>query len=137
MMQLRKADQRELRASTGMPWFQALRQCVEDSKVWTKLAFSDAGRPMMLFGLNKHQGMGIPWMVATDEIFDYKIKLLREGIRIVDGMLEEFPILCNSVDTRNKVHIEWLKWMGFQFPDGAIVWIRGVPFQHFFKKRKE
>ena len=32
----------------------------------------------------------------------------------VDEMSDKFPILFNYIDSRNKLHLTWLKWCGFK-----------------------
>ena len=53
------------------------------------------------------------WMLCTPDIHRYPITFAREAKRYVDSRKE--PLLWNIVDSRNKVHLKLLKFLGFKF----------------------
>jgi len=53
------------------------------------------------------------WMLCTPDIHRYPITFAREAKRYVDSRTE--PLLWNIVDSRNKVHLKLLKFLGFKF----------------------
>ena len=53
------------------------------------------------------------WMLCTPDIHRYPITFAREAKRYVDSRTE--PLLWNIVDSRNKVHLKLLRFLGFKF----------------------
>jgi hypothetical protein len=53
------------------------------------------------------------WMLCTPDIHRYPITFAREAKRYVDSRPE--PLLWNIVDSRNKMHLKLLKFLGFKF----------------------
>lgn len=134
-MTLRRADIRELKASTGMGTWDALKYSVQHSNEWTEIAYdSDTGEVLSVFGLASYQGAGIPWMVGSPSMLKHKNLLMRYSKKVIAEMLEIFPVIANYVDSRNTVHIRWLKHMGFKF-NGFNYELDGVIFKYFYKER--
>jgi len=58
------------------------------------------------------------WMLGCQSMMDDssdRRTFLRESKRELIKVHEQYPVLFNVVDARNKVHIRWLQWMGFTF----------------------
>ena len=53
------------------------------------------------------------WMLCTPDIHRFPITFAREAKRYVDSRKE--PLLWNIVDSRNKVHLKLLRFLGFKF----------------------
>ena len=53
------------------------------------------------------------WMLCTPVIHEKPSLFVREAKRYVDNRKE--PLLWNIVDSRNKVHLKLLKFLGFKF----------------------
>ena len=53
------------------------------------------------------------WMLCTTAIHDYPVTFAREAKRYVER--QEDKILWNIVDSRNKVHLKLLQFLGFKF----------------------
>lgn len=137
-MTLRKADIEELRASTGIQdaWL-ALKYSVEHSTEWTEIGYyPDTGEVITVFGLSSHEDIGVPWMIGSPSMLKHKKLLMRYSVKIIKEMLTQFRVLANYVDSRNEVHIRWLKHMGFIF-EGNPFTINGVPFLYFYKRRND
>jgi hypothetical protein len=93
--------------------------------------------PVALFGVSALIGddtVGVPWMVATDNLREVRHTLMRNTKKYMDIMLNLFNFLINFVDTRNTESIKWLKRCGFTF--GEIIYFGkdNVPFQKFYIK---
>jgi len=114
---LRKADYEECKASTGCEPLDILLDSLEIGDFCFTLRPNDHSR-VGLFGVCPSPLMdnaGIIWMVATDELLEYQMKFLRRSRKYIDILQEQYAVLHNCVDARNKLHIKWLKWMGFKF----------------------
>ena len=62
--------------------------------------------------------VGRIWMLGTDAMFDDAIDrrtFLREAVKYVEELHQRYTVLFNEIDARNKVHMRWLRWMGFTF----------------------
>lgn len=57
---------------------------------------------------------GIVWMLGTDKLNDIKTSFLKHSRSEVNRMNEAFPHLSNVIDSRNELHIKWIKWCGFK-----------------------
>jgi len=55
------------------------------------------------------------WMMATDGLEREPLGVARGSRKLVKEWSEKFSLLWNHVDTRNEVHLAWLKWLGFKF----------------------
>ena len=53
------------------------------------------------------------WMLCTTAIHDYPVTFAREAKRYVER--QEDKLLWNIVDSRNKVHLKLLQFLGFKF----------------------
>lgn len=58
---------------------------------------------------------GVIWMLASNKLLTHRCAFLRSAGWWVDKIQEELPLVYNLVDERNRLHIKWLKWMGFTF----------------------
>ena len=57
---------------------------------------------------------GIVWMLGSYDLLSIKTSFLKQSKSEVEGMHTLFPHLCNIIDSRNEVHIKWIKWCGFK-----------------------
>lgn len=73
--------------------------------------------PTVLFGLGLSNtiGLGHPWLLSTEGIRQVPYTFTRTCLRYVDEFLEDYPILTNLVDSRNTLHLQWIRRMGFRF----------------------
>lgn len=129
---IRQADYDEVKASCGLHPITAISEGVKMStKSWTALY---NGKPACIFGVTPVSimtGTGCPWMLGTSDILKMKRKFLIKSKDVVKEMLEICPILINYVDTRNKVSIRWLRWLGFTVYDPEPYGLNGEPFHRF------
>jgi hypothetical protein len=134
---LRKADRAECEAVIGKPPEAFLPGSVAlATACWSIIA--PTGDIIGLFGVSPYPGdknVGAVWMVATDELPKYTRQFLRETRRWVKVMQDHYPILWNIVDTRNTVHVKWIKWCGFTFHGTHLIGPDKIPFLEFSKVR--
>jgi hypothetical protein len=57
---------------------------------------------------------GIVWMLGSNGLLNIKTSFLKESRSEVAGMNKMYPHLCNLIDSRNEVHLRWIKWCGFK-----------------------
>lgn len=115
---LREADLDEVRASLPGDPGEAVRASLAVSeRVW--LMVDRTGLPMGLCGVAAAPvaGVGLPWMIGTDNITEERIAVARQTREVVAEMHESFPVLTNFVDARNDAALEWLLWAGFHLID--------------------
>lgn len=133
---LRCNDVDELEAATGHRPLRALQESVElSTETW--VAEAD-GTPFMIFGYAYYIediNIGIPWMLATDEIENHKTWVARKSIEYRDKFQDMFFILTNYVDERNEKTIEWLSWLGFDFNPSEPYGPNNKPFKQFMRVR--
>lgn len=129
---LRAEDVLELHYATGKTPFNVLRESFELSpKCW---AVIHKDKVIALFGVSHAGNVGVPWMLASDELKDIKKSFLRECKDYVARMGEGHDLLTNYVWVGNTVHIQWLKWLGFTFLDPVEFGIYKKPFMQFFMR---
>jgi len=89
------------------------------------------GVPVVMFGCND-EGVGVPWLLATDEINFHSVAFLRQARRICTDWLKQYGTLVNYVHADNEQCILWLISLGFSFPGSAM--INGQKFLRFEKR---
>lgn len=133
---MRVRDIEEVRAAAGLDPCEALWQSFEASKqCWTICAPDHT--PFAMFGVAPlAPGAGAPWMLATDEFARHTLFILRNTRRYLEAMHEEFPVLTNFVDWRNRDSLTYLRAVGFEFtafdPEFGVA---RVPFIQFTRVR--
>lgn len=120
---LRKEDVREIAGLTGVPPILAVKLSIESAH-WCRVVSVD-GKASMVFGVTKQPGCedyGCVWLLSTPDIHKIRYKFLRESKMWLSAMFNSGPFnrLNNIADTRNDLHMRWLKWMGAVF-DGDRV----------------
>ena len=81
------------------------------------------------------KNIGSPFLLCTPKIKNIKIKFLRECKDRVEEMSDRFPVLFNYIDSRNKLHLTWLKWCGFKIINEKT--FNDVLFYGFLKEKKK
>lgn len=92
------------------------------------------GAPAVVFGVSPHpfygeHGVGIVWLLATDEVNKVSKLVVREARKMLTGWRKEWKLLGNYADIRNKQHLKWIQLMGFEFIETKD--INGFEFQGF------
>ena len=115
---MRPADLAEVQAASGRSPKEVLLQCFFEGQPCMTICGED-DEPVGMWGvIPVGEMLGGVWMLATNGLTKSgarQLSFLRQARRYVDQMQEEYPVLANCVDARNKVHIRWLRWMGFTF----------------------
>lgn len=92
-----------------------------------------------IFGVGgdpRRPGVGVPWLLASDEVEDHKVFFVRQSRRFVEEMLAAYPYLENHVDCRHTASIQWLSWCGFALAEVLpFHGIQRMPFIRFCKAR--
>lgn len=133
---IRKCDVEEVYAATGLDITTALIVSFNTSyHCWVTEV---DGELVAIYGVTPtdHVRVGVPWMLATDNIYKHKKQLLRQSRDIVNQMQSVYPILTNCVDERNTKSIRYLKMLGFEFPERIENFgYEGRPFWRFERKQ--
>lgn len=137
---LRREDQEEVSHGSGLEPDIALRYALAISNIAYAVMWK--GRVIALFGIvgeldwGDGPGKGSPWMLASDELKDIRKSFLRQCRGYVRDWLKVHGELEGYVWAENEVHIQWLRWLGFQF-DGPVPYgIADQPFLRFFMKNE-
>lgn len=66
------------------------------------------------------------WLYTTDLIKHHQFILIRHSQRVIERMLETYPMIVGHVTLGDSKAIRWLRWLGaeFGFPQGT-----GLPFK--------
>ena len=130
---LRAADRNEIEATTEET--PHTRLCFGACQGSTKVGLSNTGRNPValshpLAGSYQHRSpmdgcvppcAGLPYLGSA-----------QQPRKIIETLHQNFPVLHNVVDARNKLHIRWLKWCGFEFTHLHPAWGREKrPFLSF------
>jgi hypothetical protein len=131
---LRKEDLEEISHASGLAPQESLLYSLAVSERCYTVWFED--EIVLIFGCGGVEEMyGCPWMLASDRLLDVKRDFVRDCRRIVDAMLIRFRYLENYVWAGNKIHIHWLKWLGFTIEPATPFGINGEPFHKFYMTR--
>ena len=82
------------------------------------------------------EGVGQIWMISLPFLTENKLPFLRFAPKVIEMFHEKYPILWNYIDARQKTHLQWLKFSGFQVIDYKPRWgVAGLPFYEVVKTR--
>jgi hypothetical protein len=132
---LRKEDVAEILAVTGNdPQTELQNSLMYSEECWT---IEHEGLIIGMFGVAPIHGStgGAIRLLASDELPKIRWEFLKKTRPWVAYFLTKYPLLTNIVDSRNEVHIKWLKWAGFTFEGEIPVGPEKIPFLQFFKTR--
>ena len=130
---IREADKREVYASHRVT---DMEKCLLNSLEMSHEAWCWVidGVPVAAFGVTPGcylTRMGIPWLLASDEIYDHIHDFLKTSKIIVDYWRNNWDMLSNYVDARNIKSIKWLKFLGFIIDEPTIYGLEKLPFHRF------
>lgn len=128
---LRDADEKELKASSGLEPLEALSLSFKISHECNTIV-TDDGTVVGIFGLARiNDTMGCPWLMGTDLIKDIRSEFLRGSKDWIIEKNKEYQVLTNFVHAENTTAIRWLKYLGFSFP--RLVEEYGVGKEPFYE----
>ncbi len=78
------------------------------------------------------EGIGVPWMLGTERVYDHGRDMVRNAPAILSEMHATFPTLENLVSADNDRALRFLRHVGFEFRS-EISMVRGTAFVRFFK----
>ncbi len=91
----------------------------------------DEDKVYAIGGIDNH----VVWMMCTKAVEENPIKFLRWVRGYYRDTISEHKMLWNYALKDNKLHINWLKWLGATFHDEIDV--KGKTFVRFIFRRKE
>jgi len=131
---LRKSDAEEIYAAYGMMPIDAVDFAFNHAKVCYTWIHID--KPIAIFGVNSHTVIaksGSPWIVGTNDVNKLFSTLYRHTEKFLNLMFNDYEMLENYVDCRNKASIRWLKWCGFNFDPPEPFGFEGKLFMRFWR----
>lgn len=134
---MRDDDRQEIWASNQHTPIEALEKAmIRSTKLWTATV-DDV--PCLMFGVAPASvlgGLGVPWLLGTEDIHKVKRQFIRECRSYVGEMLNSYPKLVNMVDVRNEVSIRWLIWLGFELSPALPLGMEGELFHPFHLEKR-
>lgn len=130
---MRECDKQEVFAMSGITPEQAFLDGYSHSD--TPYVVEWRGKAIAMFGVSGDRNkVGIPWMLATNDIKGIRKQFIRGCRPYLEAMHTDYPVLTNYVWAENSLHIAWLKWLGFKFADHLPLGRNGEMFIHFYKE---
>lgn len=129
---MREQDRKEIWHSHGLTPLDALTFSFELA-VENNSIIGDDGKVIGMFGVGEAAPrIGVPWLLASDELPKVQRQFLPESIKWVERVNERYDLLYNYVYAGNKTSIRWLKWLGFSFIRKIDDWgVHPAPFIEF------
>lgn len=131
---MRQEDVEELSHANGLD---------PQSNLLLSLRFSDFAYTVtlgddivLMFGCGGIEGhSGVPWMLSSDLLLQIKRDFVKECSRIVGAMASRYGYLENYAWSKNKIHIHWLRWLGFTIEPPQPFGINNELFHKFYLQR--
>lgn len=130
------ADAREVWAAARQTPLQAAEHSVAMS-LWARTWLLE-GVPACIYGLASPSLIGdsaMVWLLGTDLVKRHKMIFLRHYKAEITRMLDIYPMVYTMVDTRHKVCLRWLKWIGFEVRDAVPFGPDQLPFNYVSMRR--
>lgn len=129
---IREADRVEVYESSRRDALTALASSTERSERTATVFFGDT--PVAICGVGRMallSGIGVPWMLGTDDLRTNAKTLLPHAKPMVVKMMQGHDVLRNMVHVDNRASIRWLKSMGFRMGQPVAAGWRGAMFRVF------
>ncbi len=132
---MRKEDRASLEVSSNRTASEALTYMAFTCPHTCYTALSPQGEPIGIFGIfpQKKSLQGTIFALFTDEAAPHSELVLKLAPRVFDFFHSIRPLLVNSVDERNTIHIKWLKALGVTFYGTTTLADPSVVFYQFAK----
>lgn len=134
---LRKEDRLEVQTVTGNKnIYNKLKDSILSSTYAKTFLVND--KVAGIYGVSKspyNNYVGCPYLLCTNELYKIKKTFIKNCINRVEEMQFKFPVLFNYIDSRNKLHINWIKYCGFKIIHDK--YFNNVKFYGFMKKRED
>jgi hypothetical protein len=130
---LREGDRLEVEAVRGpVKMRDAIANSVMvSSHVWV---IATPSEPLGILGVapvSMLEGLGCPWMLATEQSASFPGSLMKVGRQYSRVMLEHYARLENRIDARNLRNIRWLERLGFTVHEPQPFGPYALPFHKF------
>lgn len=117
---LRAEDLEEVKAVHGELWKEKVFNDIMKTDFDVLMGINKDGDIPVCMGGAWHierdpKGIGVVWMLCTDDIVNHKICLLRELKKEFKKYDKSFWYLYNFIYSKNEFSKQWLKWIGFKF----------------------
>lgn len=130
---MREEDRWEIwHAARSTPVDALTRGFEQSKKCWTVVW---QGKPIAIFGVCGDGDVGVPWMLASDDLKNIKKEFLAECHKYVDEMQGDYKLLANLAWSKNTVHLRWLKWLGFTLMEPQPFGPDGELFIYFYRNK--
>jgi hypothetical protein len=133
---LRASDVEEVESSTGVGANLVLAETYAKTK--KSYAVIHDNKTVAVFGCNALTSpgdIGVPWLLATDQIESITWPFSRECRLHIESMLIKYSLLMNYVLAKNTKSVRWLKWCGFEVFPPKPFGPYEKPFHLFIKRR--
>ena len=133
LLNARPIDLEEVEAGSGEPFESHISSLVPNIHNIKTLIDAETGEVLGIGGL---EDLGSPtvggiWLLMTKAIETRKIEFLRFSKKFLKEVFAHYKYLTNAVYKRNKLHIDWLTWIG-------VKWVKETEdFSIFILERKE
>lgn len=87
------------------------------SKLWLGLVDSELACAWGLVPATILSDKAYLWLHTTDKVAEHTFLFVRHSQRMVERMLEEFPLIHGMTDPRAEATVRWLKWLGATFEE--------------------
>jgi hypothetical protein len=94
--------------------------------------------PAVIFGIGPslEKGLGVPWLLATEEIERHPVTFYRASRRLFKEVSAGYERLVNWVDARNVLSLRWLEWLGFRMEPAVPFGAMGLGFHRMIWEAK-
>lgn len=129
---MRVEDKEEIWHSSRILPLDALRLGLNYSDVCWTVEWED--KVVAIFGVSRKDDLvGIPWMLASEDLKKIRKSFLKESKDYLEQMFQGYTLLSNSAWSKNTIHIQWLRWLGFSFLPAQPRGLEGELFYEFYK----
>lgn len=114
---LRRSDIEELEAQLGLDPSVALDSSFSQSSACWAVSRND-GTVIAMFGVvpsPRQLLVGQAWFVGSPDLYQFRRQWVRLSKSWLGRVFDEFEVLFNVMDDRNKTERRWVEWMGFEF----------------------
>lgn len=132
---MREEDKQEIwHSSRSSPLLALVGGLQVSSPCWTVMW---EGKVIAMFGVSPQDNLvGIPWMLASEDLKNIKKSFLKECHSYVQMMFTGYEVLTNHAWSKNDIHIQWLRWLGFKFFPAKPMGYDGELFYEFYKVKE-
>lgn len=112
---MRFEDKREVATMSGHTPEQSLCLAYLSSGIDCRSIIDSYGRVVGMYGASQvDTNVGQVWMLGSKGLLKISREFLRQSKIEVNKMNTKYNLLCNFIDSRNEIHIRWIRWCGFK-----------------------